>query len=64
MPVEPLFREVHVEWVMGTVVSLDIRSGPSDPAVLDAAIATSGAYERGQHIIDPRTARRPKACCR
>jgi thiamine biosynthesis lipoprotein len=31
---------VHVERVMGTVVSLSFRSGPSDAAVLEAAIAS------------------------
>jgi thiamine biosynthesis lipoprotein len=40
MPVEPLFRQVHVERVMGTVVSLHIRSGRPDPGVLEAAIAS------------------------
>jgi thiamine biosynthesis lipoprotein len=28
-------------------------------AVSDMAVATSGAYERGDHIIDPRTGRNP-----
>ena len=29
------------------------------------AVATSGAYERGPHIVDPRTGRRAaRACCR
>jgi thiamine biosynthesis lipoprotein len=31
---------VHVERVMGTVVSLDIRSGAVDPAVVEAALAS------------------------
>ena len=26
----------------------------------DGAVATSGAYERGQHIVDPRTGRPPR----
>ena len=29
-------------------------------AVTDAAVATSGAYERGAHIVDPRSGRRPQ----
>ena len=28
--------------------------------VLDAAVATSGAYERGEHIVDPRSDRPPE----
>jgi FAD:protein FMN transferase len=40
MQVEPLSHQVHVERVMGTVVSLDIRCGPADPAVLAASIAS------------------------
>lgn len=45
----------------GTLWNVGIRS-PHDPnrmlavlAVSDSAVATSGAYERGQHIIDGRT---------
>ena len=30
----------------------------------DLAVATSGAYERGAHIVDPRTGRPPRACSR
>jgi thiamine biosynthesis lipoprotein len=40
MSAVPLLPRVHVERVMGTVVSLDIRSGPTDPAALQAAIAS------------------------
>jgi FAD:protein FMN transferase len=29
-------------------------------AVTDAAVATSGTYERGSHIVDPRTGRAPE----
>ena len=32
--------------------------------VADCAVATSGAYERGPHILDPRTGRRRPACPR
>ena len=32
--------------------------------VRDAAVATSGAYERGEHIRDPRTGRAPAASSR
>jgi thiamine biosynthesis lipoprotein len=28
-------------------------------ALTDAAVATSGTYERGEHIVDPRTGRPP-----
>lgn len=40
MSAVPLVTRVHVERVMGTVVSLNIRSGAVDPAVLEAAIAS------------------------
>jgi thiamine biosynthesis lipoprotein len=40
MPVEPHSHRVRVERVMGTVVSLDVRSAVPDPTVVDAAIAS------------------------
>jgi hypothetical protein len=33
-------------------------------AVEDPAVATSGEYERGAHIFDPRTGRDRRACSR
>ncbi|MDA0161657.1 FAD:protein FMN transferase [Solirubrobacter ginsenosidimutans] len=40
MPTVPLPRSVFVERVMGTVVSLDVRTTAPDPAVLRAAFAS------------------------
>jgi thiamine biosynthesis lipoprotein len=59
MPVETPPHHVHVERVMGTVVSLKIRSGPPDPAVLAAAVASL-------HEADARfsTYRRDSELCR
>lgn len=40
MPIMSYSRAVHVERVMGTVVSLDVRGPAPDPAVLAAAFAS------------------------
>jgi thiamine biosynthesis lipoprotein len=40
MPTVPLSRSVFVERVMGTVVSLDVRTAAPDPSVLRAAFAS------------------------
>ncbi len=45
-------------WVVGIRHPVDPMAVVAATAVFEAAIATSGEYERGRHIIDPRVMRR------
>ena len=49
----------RLEHVWSTVVTLDVRDEHATVAavvdVRDAAIATSGVSQRGEHVLDPRT---------
>jgi FAD:protein FMN transferase len=46
-------------WRVGIRHPTDVRRVAAVVAVEDLAVATSGEYERGAHIVDPRTGGRP-----
>jgi thiamine biosynthesis lipoprotein len=48
-----------VAWRVGVRHPLEHERVAAVLAVTDAAVASSGAYERGDHIVDPRTGRPP-----
>ena len=52
------FPELY--WRIGIQHPSDRQSLAAVVALSDRAIATSGAYERGQHIVDPHTGRPPE----
>jgi FAD:protein FMN transferase len=47
-------------WRVGIQHPLDRQAVAATIGVTDLAVATSGAYERGAHIVDPRTGRAPE----
>jgi len=47
-------------WRVGIRHPHDRRSLAAVVSITDAAVATSGAYERGEHILDPLTGRPPR----
>ena len=47
-------------WRVGIRHPRDPRSLAAVVAMTDGAVATSGAYERGEHILDPHTGRPPR----
>jgi FAD:protein FMN transferase len=46
-------------WLIGIRHPIETGALASVVAVEDLAVATSGAYERGEHILDPHTGRPP-----
>jgi thiamine biosynthesis lipoprotein len=52
------FQSPEQPWVIGIRHPVDPMAVVAATEVLDGAIATSGEYERGRHIINPRAMRR------
>ena len=51
-------RAARRGWRSGSSIRTTATRSPRASRARDLAVATSGAYERGAHIVDPRTARR------